>query len=117
MKLYNFPDILKGDTFKMRDVFIKNETTQTPVDLTGCLIRCEFRKNTKLGSVVKLLAVDNGITLSDPINGIFTINNFNVNWDADIYYYDFEFTFPNEIITTYFGGYMKVVQDVTQNLI
>jgi hypothetical protein len=115
MKQYNFPDILKGDTFKARDVVIKNETTQTPIDLTGCEIRCEFRKNTKVGAVIETLIVGNGITLSDPTNGIFTIDNFNADWDADVYYYDFQFTFPNDVVQTYFGGYMKLIQDVTQN--
>lgn len=115
MKQYNFPDILKGDTFKARDVVIKNETTQTPIDLTDCEIRCEFRKNTKVGTVVKTLIVGTGITLSDPTNGILTIDNFDVDWDADFYYYDFQFTFPNDVVQTYFGGYMKVIQDVTQN--
>lgn len=117
MKLYNFPDILKGDTFKMRDVVIKNETTQTPIDLTGCLIRCEFRKSTKVGVVLETLEVGNGIILTDPTNGLFTIDNFDVDWDADIYYYDFQFTFPDLVVKTYFGGYMKVIQDVTQKAV
>lgn len=115
MKQYNFPDIVKGDTFKARDVVIKNETTQTPIDLTDCEIRCEFRKNTKLGTVVETLIVGTGITLSYPVNGTFTIDNFNADWDADVYYYDFQFTFTDEVVITYFGGYMKVLQDVTQN--
>jgi hypothetical protein len=113
MKIYNFPDIVNGDTFKVRDVSIKNDTTETPIDLTDCLIKCEFRKDTKLGVVVETLEVGSGITLSDAVNGIFTIDNFNVNWGAGVYYYDFQFTFPNEVIQTYFGGYMKLIQDVT----
>lgn len=115
MKVYNFPDILKGDTFKARDVVIKNDTALTPIDLTDCDIRCEFRKNTKVGDVLKTLIVGGGITLSDPTNGVFTIDNFDIDFDADIYYYDFQFAFTSGVVQTYFGGYMKVIQDVTQN--
>lgn len=114
MKQYNFPDVLKGDTFKSRDITIKNDTTQTPIDLSGCLIDCEFRKTTKTGIIVKTISVGSGVVLTNAVNGIFTIDSFLANWDAGIYYYDFQFTFPNGKIITYFGGYLKLIQDVTQ---
>ena len=114
MQTYNLPEILRGDTFQSRDVLIKNQTTNTPVDLTGYAIKCEFRKEIKTGTLVKTLSLGSGLTLTDAVNGIFTIDDFVVEFEVGIYWYDFQMTSPSEIITTMFGGYMPVLQDVTQ---
>ena len=115
MKRYDFPTILKGDTFKEREVTITNLVTNLPKDLTGCEIFCEFRKKVKTGELVKRLEIGDGLVLSDPTNGKFTIDKFDVNWDVDIYFYDFQFNFEDGVKETYFGGQMKVEQDVTVN--
>lgn len=113
MKLYNFPDQINGDSFEARDVLIKNKETQTPLNISNCQIKCQFRKETKTGLVVETLEVGSGLIISDGVNGVFTINRFITDWGAGIYYYDFEFVFENGKKITYFGGYMKLIQDVT----
>jgi hypothetical protein len=114
MQIYNFPDQMNGDTFPSRDVTIKNKTTQLPMNLTNCVIKCEFRMSNKTGTVVQTLTNGSGITIQSAENGIFTIHSFDANWGAGVYYYDFEFNFPGGKKITYFGGYMKLIQDVTQ---
>lgn len=113
MKAYNFKDVVRGDSFGEKNIEIKNELL--PLDLTGVEIRSQFREKTKIGTLVKTLTNIDGIDVYDPTNGLFRVEDFIVDWPADIYYYDFQFTFPDESVKTYFGGYVKVIQDVTQN--
>lgn len=113
---YDFKCILLGDTFTSRDVTIKNKDTGEFVDLTGYQINCEFRYKDKKGPLLKRIEVGDGIVLSSPLNGTFTIEQFDVNWASGVVYYDFEFIAPNGVKTTYFGGKLNVIQDVTQNM-
>lgn len=109
----NFADILRGDSFGEKNISIENETSA--IDLTGVLIRCQFRRGLKTGELVKTITETDGIDIYDAVNGLFRIEDFIVDWDADIYYYDVQFTFPSGKVKTYFGGYVKILQDVTQN--
>lgn len=109
----NFKDILKGDSFGEKNITISN--TSGPIDLTGVTIRSQFRKNMKTGDVVKTITETDGIDIFDPTNGKLRIQDFIVDWVPDLYFYDVQFTFPDSSVRTYFGGYFKVLQDVTQN--
>jgi hypothetical protein len=113
MSCTNFKDVIKGDSFGVKDISIKNGTTS--IDLTGVLIKCQFRQKIKNGVLVKEISEATGIDIYDAVNGLFRVDDFLVNWDSDIYYYDFQFTFTDGKVKTYFGGFFKVIQDVTQN--
>jgi hypothetical protein len=113
MKQYNFKDVLANDSFGEKNLTIKNGNL--PIDLTGVLIKIQFRKSVKTGVVAKTLTQSSGINIYDPTNGLFRIESFIVNFVPDIYYYDCQFTFPDGRVMTYFGGFLKVIQDVTQN--
>ena len=109
----NFKDVLQGDSFGEKNISIAN--TSGPIDLTGVTIRCQFRKNTKIGTVAKTITEVDGIDIYDPVNGLLRIEDFIVDFAPDIYYYDVQFTFQDLSVKTYFGGHFKVLQDVTQN--
>lgn len=113
MKAYNFNDVVRGDSFGEKNIHIENETL--PIDLTGVLIKCQFRRKTKTGELAKEITESDGIDIYDPTNGNFRIDDFIVDWVADVYFYDVQFTFTDNTVKTYFGGYVKVLQDVTQN--
>jgi len=113
MKQYNFKDVLANDSFGEKNLTIKNN--DLPIDLTGVLIRIQFRKSIKTGVVAKTLTQSDGINIYDAVNGLFRIESFVVNFVPDIYYYDCQFTFLDGKVQTYFGGTLKVLQDVTQN--
>lgn len=113
MQELNFKDVLKGDTLGEKNINISNATE--PINLTGVLIKCQFRLNTKVGVLAKEISHLNGIDIYDAINGNFRIQSFIVDWNPGLYYYDVQFTFPDNKVITYFGGHIKVIQDVTQN--
>lgn len=113
MQELNFKDVLRGDSFGEKNVTISSDTG--PIDLTSVLIKCQFRLNTKIGALAKEITQESGIDIYDPTNGNFRIESFIVDWSHGLYYYDVQFTFIDGKVITYFGGHVKVIQDVTQN--
>lgn len=109
----NFKDVFRGDSFGEKDITMLNGTT--PIDLTGVLIKCQFRLGSKIGTVAKEVSETNGIIIYDPTNGKFKFEDFIVDWTAGTYFYDVQFTFTNGKVKTYIEGFFKVIQDVTQN--
>ena len=104
MQIQNFTDCLKGDSFGAKTVNIS-------IDITNIGLRCQFRKSSKTGDLMK------EATISKVTANQFIIGDFIVDWEADLtYYYDVQFTYPSGKVKTYFGGSFKVVQDVTQPL-
>lgn len=110
---YNIPEHYKGDTFDGVQFTIINNDDSLPIDLTDVEIDIKFRKGREVGTVIKSLSVDNGITKVDSINGIFKIDSFVLDWNVDTYYYDIQFTYSNGVIKTYIKGTVRIIQDVT----
>jgi hypothetical protein len=102
MQIQNFTDCLKGDSFGAKTVNIS-------IDITNIDLKCQFRKSSKTGDLML------NATLTKVSANQFIIEDFVVDWDADLtYYYDVQFTFPSGKVKTYFGGSFKVLQDVTE---
>tara|TARA_R110002074_G_C12437061_1_gene657354 strand:+ start:475 stop:810 length:336 start_codon:yes stop_codon:yes gene_type:complete len=109
-------------SFKLRDR-IKNDTSEkvvftltlnsSPIDLTGATMRCQFRKAHKVGVLVKTVSIGSGLTVATPSSGIFELDSFICDFDACLYWYDIETTFPDGTVKTYIQGTMTVLQDVT----
>ncbi|SEH05268.1 hypothetical protein [Candidatus Venteria ishoeyi] len=112
-KTYNIENHCKGDTFAGIQFTILNTTDSTPIDLTGVAIKTQFRKHSKTGKVVKEIETENGITITNAVNGVFKFNAFVIDWSAGVYYYDIEFTFSDGTIVTYLEGTLTIIQDVT----
>lgn len=110
----NLKDRIKNDTFSSVNFTIKDLGSGDPINLTGVDIHIQFRYRCKTGSVVKDIEVGTGITLTDPTNGIFTIDEFTpIVFEVGEYYYDAQITFTDGSIKTYVYGTFKVLQDVT----
>lgn len=112
---YNFINHYKGDTFKGAQFTFLNETTSSPIDLTGTEIRMQFRKGRKNGAVKATLDLTDGLTLTDASNGILTVDPFIIDFEADVHYYDIQVTYADGTIKTYVQGKIKVIQDVTRD--
>jgi len=111
---FNLKDRVKNDTFRSVNFIYKNGVG-TPIDLTGASIHIQFRFRCKTGTIVKDVTDGNGITITDPLNGMFTLDEFTpVDWEVDTYYYDVEVTFLDGTIKTYVNGTVKVLQDTTK---
>ena len=112
METYNFPDMVRGDTFKAKEFeILKNGV---PLDLTNFEINAQIRLGDKRGRLFKTFTIGDGITLTNAAAGQFT-------WDAFLmdvttpgrYYYDIEFI-DGDVVNTYVGGTIKVIDDVTR---
>ena len=105
----------KGDTFLEWNMEW-NDKDGSPINLTGVDIISQFRKDCRTGLVVRDMSVGNGITITDAANGLFKIDEFVIDWVADIYYYDIQFTLTSGIEKTPIFGDITVLQDVTQKV-
>lgn len=110
---YNIANHIKGDTFDGVQFTLQNTSDSLPIDLTGCLLKIQFRYRNKIGKVQKELNIGTGITLVDAVNGIFKIDPFIIDWNPDTYYYDVETTFTNGVVKTYIEGMVTIIQDTT----
>ena len=106
-------DQYKGDTYDGVQFTLLNTEDSSPIDLTGVNIKIQFRYHSKIGGVQKEISNGNGVTISDAINGIFSIDSFLIDWAPDIYYFDVQTTFLNGVVRTYIQGTIKVIQDIT----
>ena len=70
-----------------------------------------YAKLKETGTVVKEISVGSGITIVD-VNGVFSIDSFDVTFGAGFYVYDIEVTSGSDI-RTYVKGSLTVKQDVT----
>jgi hypothetical protein len=102
----------RGDTFYEVDFeILKN---QQPIDLTTAIIRMQVRKDYGSPIVLNFTSVnDNGITITDAVDGKFTINQQIIDIRAFKYIYDIQFEI-NGIVSTYVSGDFLVTNDVTR---
>ena len=108
---YIFPATTKGDTFPGTNFTI--ELNGSPLNLTGYTITLWFRSGSQTGPIVKQLAIGNGITVTNPAAGQFSIGSFIVDMPVGQLYYDIQFQ-SGPTIKTYVYGTFEVLQDVTQ---
>jgi hypothetical protein len=103
----------RGDTYDGVQFTLLNTEDNSPIDLTGVNIKIQFRYNSKIGGLQKEINNGDGVTISDAVNGVFSIDPFLIDWNPDIYFFDIQMTFTNGVIRTYIQGTIKVIQDVT----
>ena len=103
---------IKGDTFN--GLFITVTVNDAPLDLTDVEISAHFRLGNKTGCKVKKFDLDNGIIVTDEVNGEFNLLQDTVlNWDVGNWYFDVEFTFSDGRVKTYYSDILIIIQDVT----
>jgi len=106
MTTYNFPDHIKGDTFKSREITFG-------FDLTGAKIDMQF-KSIKGGRVVFTWSTtEDSISITDAINGVVLMKTRVLGYRKDSYIYDLQITNSNGDVRTYFGGKINITQDIT----
>jgi hypothetical protein len=107
----NFTHI-KGDTFYEVDFeILKN---QEAIDLTDAIIRMQVRQNYGGAIVLNFTSIDEeGITITDAVDGKFKINQRIIDIPAFNYIYDIQFTIDG-VVKTYVSGNFLVTNDVTR---
>jgi hypothetical protein len=107
----NFTHI-KGDTFYEVDFeILKN---QEAIDLTDAIIRMQVRQNYGGAIVLNFTSIDEeGITITNAVDGKFKINQRIIDIPAFNYIYDIQFTIDG-VVKTYVSGNFLVTNDVTR---
>jgi hypothetical protein len=86
-----------------------------PIDLTNVAIKMEIRQSETAKNYLKQFIVDSGITKTDAVNGVFSIDAFIADLPATNYFYDLQFTYNSGVVATYLKGKIAVVNEVTSN--
>lgn len=110
MAIYNIQPHLRGNTFDglQFEVIING----SPKDLTHTTIKIDFRRGSKTGVIEKSLTNGLGITITDPVHGIFKMDMILADMPSAIYYYDVLFI-DGSVRKTYIEGTWAINQNVT----
>jgi hypothetical protein len=85
-------------------------------DLTGAVIEMQLRKEAGQPVALNLTSVGNaGITITEPTNGIFQINEQIIDIPAREYRYDIKITLANGEVNNWVYGKFNVVNVITEN--
>lgn len=109
---YNFPDHIKGNTFK--GIVFTIKVNGVVSDLTGCEIKMHIKTSIRDVSPVAEYSTTNlKIELTDPTNGKFAFKEQIIDVAAALYVYDIEITYPDDTVFTYIRGTWKINQNIT----
>jgi len=97
----------RGDTFKQTDFQIN--INSVPLDLTDAVIKMQLRK--EAGAPI---ALEPTITIFNPTNGEFCIDEQIINIQACVYKYDIELTQVSGEVDTWVGGLFEITDDITR---
>jgi len=97
----------RGDTFKQTDFQIN--INEVPLDLTGGLVKIQLRKEP--GAPI---ALEPSITIFNPTNGEFCINEQIIDIQACNYRYDIQITTADEEVNTWVSGLFTITDDITR---
>lgn len=103
---YNFPDIIKGDTFRARTVTIVSDSL--PLDLTGATPFMQIKSSVNSKAIHTF-----NITITDPANGVIVIDNWDVDIESFNYLYDLKITLNNGQTLTYMSGKFPVKPSIS----
>jgi hypothetical protein len=107
---YTIPTHIKGNTFP--GVEITLYLNGLPVDLTGVSIVMGIAASPTGSALYTLTTTGGHLTITDAENGIFTIDEQIINFNAATYYYQMQFTFPDGKIKTLVDGSWSILPSV-----
>jgi hypothetical protein len=111
---FNFDPVTSGNTL-LATSFELALDEDTPIDLSDAEIKAQFRSDTHTGRLRKTISIGSGITLTDPENGIFTVDQMDIEWPAGSYVFDILIKI-DDVKTTYISGKLQVLPNVTENV-
>jgi len=107
--IYNFPSIIKGNTFKARKISVIVNTA--PLDLTGATICMQIKASASSTTIH-----DFAHSISNPSLGEITLNKWTVGINEGTYSYDLKITLANGDSLTYIYGSFTVKQNISECL-
>ena len=102
----NYTAHRRGDTINARTITIQQDSS--PLDITTIDVQADF---TLRDQRIKR-RVGNGITKTDPANGVFSIDQFSLGLTG-LWSYDVQLIYADGTVRTIIVGSIEIVQDVT----
>jgi hypothetical protein len=115
----NLPAHVRGDTFGVLDFTLTqtvvegSQSSVQPIDLTGAHIILQVRPSVNSEIVFLNLGVGSGITIVDPLEGRFQIDEQVIDIPVGKHYYDIEITLSAGTKFTWFIGTWVITSDIT----
>ena len=104
---------LRGDTFKEYPFEILIDAVA--LDLTGAVIKIDLKKDACSLPAISLTSVASaGITITDAVNGQFSINEQIFTIPAFNYQYDIQITLADATVNTWVGGLFQIINTITE---
>jgi hypothetical protein len=112
IQVYNIPNHLRGDTWVgIPEIIIR--TNGQPLSLSGANILMQFRKDIDSSVALELSTDNNGIVITDALNGKLSIPEVLITMQYGTYKYDLQVTASSGFVKTYLMGTWKIVADVS----
>lgn len=110
---YNFNNHISGDTFNgvQFEVLVNN----VALNLTGANIIMKLRQNNNINVYYELTTTNGNITINEPTNGKFNINQQIINFTPAKYNYSIEVHLSNGNIYTYIQGIWTIIAQAINN--
>jgi len=106
---YNFPSIIKGNTFKARKIRVV--VNGAPLDLTGATICMQLKASAR-----STIVHDFTHSISNAVLGEITLNKWTVGISDGSYNYDLKITLANGDALTYIKGIFTVEKNTSECL-
>lgn len=106
-------DQRKGTTFRGVEFQVLDDLG-APENITGAIIRCQFRAKDKTGRLQVDLSLGDGLTITNGSIGLFRIDQIDIlDWPVDTYYFDIPILYPSGVTDNDAEGTMLVEQNTT----
>ena len=110
---YTIPDQRRGDTWNgINSITLK--ISGVPVDLTGSIVRMQFRETVDTPAALTLTTENSSIVFTNAVSGTVRVMPLSV---VDIpfgkYYWDYQIKYPNNVTKTYMEGTWTITSDIT----
>lgn len=112
IQVYNIPNHLRGDTWSGIPEIIIQKDGQ-PLSLSGANILMQFRKDIDSSVALELSTDNNGIVITDAVNGKLSIPEVLITMQYGTYQYDLQITLADNFVKTYLKGTWKIVGDIS----
>ena len=102
---YDFPDHEKGDTYEGSTFTVL--VNGVALDLTDATISVKLWGGS---DTYTLTTTDGELTITDAANGVFTVDEQVINFNARTYCHEFTFTLSTGAVKTYIKGTWKITR-------
>lgn len=106
MNVYNFPDHIKGDTFKQRRITLG-------FDISESQVKMQFKIPDNSNSFFEWSTEDESFIVEDASQGILLMNKAILDYPALTYFYDLQVIDSEFDVNTYIKGSLSILNDTT----